>query len=250
MPRLTDVTGQYFPDGVLLASAGQIRGLTAIDKFGINTAIGCGTEEDIWANGGTITLLTSAETIDVSSSSCNDTSVCGLGARTVTIEGLDNNFLEQKEMICLTGATPVTTNKSFIRINRAYVECVGSGGVNAGNITLTPTCTCAAVQAYIGACLGQTEKTQYTVPANKTLYLSGFFANVAQGDKAVIKILTRENGKSWRVKRQLNIYQNHMRVNLTSYIKLVGKSDIKMTGINTAAAISVSAGWDAYLIQG
>ena len=249
MPRLRDITGNWFPDPVLLADvqgSGGVPSLKTVGKFGRNEAVDTITFQDVWSDDGNIIFLTSAETMDVVSSLSADDKDSGNGARAITIEGLDDNWNEISEYIQLEGVTPVTTTKSFIRINRAYIEEVGSGGVNAGIITIDAT-TSSTRQSSIQSGEGQTEKTQYTVPNGRTGYVTRFFSNVGKTDDVIIRIMVKEFGKGWRAKRILTLYQSHMAIPLNSYIKLPAKTDIKIEAKAVTSTTAVSAGYDLYI---
>jgi hypothetical protein len=72
----------------------------------------------------------------ISSSSANDSSA-GTGARTILIKYLNNAGIFLTETITLNGTTPVNTVATDIRyIEQIDVLTVGSGGTNAGTITL------------------------------------------------------------------------------------------------------------------
>ena len=82
------------------------------DKFGRNTSVGT-TLEDIWDVSANISFLTSAETILVQSSG-NDNGASSTGARTVTIEGLDNDWNEISETITTNASVDPETTQSFL----------------------------------------------------------------------------------------------------------------------------------------
>lgn len=162
------------------ASAGQVTGLTPVLKFGHNPASGNGTEDDVWASGGTLTWLTAAAQMDVTSSSVNDDGnpTTSTGAQTIRIHYLDASFDEQTEDVTLDGTTIVTTVASMLRVQRAYVLTTGTyHGTNEGNITIRVT-GAGAIQAYIAAGVGQTQKSHYTVPNGKTAYLARISVNI------------------------------------------------------------------------
>ena len=114
-----------------------------VNKFGYNADID-GTHEDIWTTGGTLTRLSSAETMSVvSTSTADDTG--GTGSITIQIEGIDNDWDVLKESVTLNGTGAVTTTGSFLRINRMFITSSGSGQTNAGKITATAS-SAATVQ--------------------------------------------------------------------------------------------------------
>jgi len=125
-------------DFFLEVAKGNVTGHFIVNKFGRNSDIDTAAEETIWANGGMYTFPTAAQTLDVVSSDANDTSA-GTGARTVEIQGLDGSYDAVTETVTMTGTTPATTTATFLRVNRAMVKTAGSGGVNAGAITIDQT---------------------------------------------------------------------------------------------------------------
>lgn len=158
---------------ILDVAKGDQSDLQTFYQFGRNSAVGT-SNEDIWSVGGTRTWLTAAETLDVVSTDANDTSA-GTEARTIIIEGLDGSFNEISETVSLNGLTPVTTTNSFIRVNKAYVDDVGTYGAdNKGRIDIDGT-TSSTPMANIETARGFTEQTHFTVPAGKTLYINSIF---------------------------------------------------------------------------
>ena len=142
----------------LKVAANKMTGVTAENKYALNPSIDTPTE-DVWQEGGILSFLSSAETMNVASSSSDDDGdPLGDGARTVTLYGLDNNYLPLKETVVLNGMNNVLTQNAFLRINRMRVTTVGSDGVNAGDITATAS-TAGTVQATISTGLGSTDQT-------------------------------------------------------------------------------------------
>ncbi len=73
-------------------------------------------------------------TLSVASTSALDTAA-GTGARTMTIEGLDENYAELPlETITLNGTTPVNSTVQYFRINRLTIITAGSTRANQGDI--------------------------------------------------------------------------------------------------------------------
>ena len=71
-------------------SAGDIDGMSFIEKFGRNDTMS-GNMETIWDGSNIYTYLTSASSVYITSSSGND-AVAGTGARTIEVQGLDENY--------------------------------------------------------------------------------------------------------------------------------------------------------------
>lgn len=106
--------------------------------------------------------------IDIVSDSADD-DVGGTGAETVHIEGVGDNGLLVAETVDLDGITPVNPQQNYRTIHRAYVTSAGSGGENAGTITMSDA---TGTFASINPGKNQTEQCFYLVPNNfKNAYL-------------------------------------------------------------------------------
>jgi len=185
-----EVGGVQFQKGYdwdLDIAEGGLPGIDALLKFGAHFDVDSGaTKELIWSPQVAWTPLTSASTLDVVSDSTNDTDG-GTGARTVELIGLDSNWVEQTEEITLSGTTPVTTTKSWLRVFRMKVLTAGSTENNVGTLTATAT-TGATVQCNIKAAYGQSLTAYWTVPAGKTLYIRDWYCQIGRSLSAVATV--------------------------------------------------------------
>jgi hypothetical protein len=135
-----------------------------------------GNIETIWDGSAIYTYLTSASSVYITSSDGND-ATAGTGARTVEVQGLDQDYNLATETINVDDSASQTT---FIRVFRAIVKATGSGGQAAGVISIRSAASgSGTLLAQIqkvgtggGASLGQTFMAMYTVPAGKTAYLT------------------------------------------------------------------------------
>lgn len=155
---------------------GRIGDTKTWNKWGYNSDIDSAASETIWSVGGDFTRLTSAETLDVSSSNAADSSA-STGARSIVIYGVDANYLEQIEVVTMNGTTPVTTAGTWLGVNRMSVYSTGSGDENAGDITAEAT-TAATVQAEIPAGKGSTQHAFFFVQSNHTALMDWLLLNV------------------------------------------------------------------------
>jgi hypothetical protein len=201
--------------------------VSTLFKFGHNPSIGA-TEEDIWSTGGSLSYLSSAETLDVVSADAAD-AAAGTGARTVEIQGLDNAYLEISETVTLAGLSSVETTNSYLRVHRMIVRTAGSGEANAGIITATAS-TAATVQGQIDAGENQTLQVLYTVPANKTLLLTEVEASTPSVDDAEIRLRIRPLGEVFQTKYLVHINANSAVVPFKVLYKIDEKTDVKLTG--------------------
>jgi len=229
---------------------GNVNGWSWESKFGSNSAVG-GTEEDIWNQGGTEALLSAAEQMDIASTLAADkgTPTAGTGARTLVIFGLASDYEPIRETIILNGASNVRTVNSYLRVHRMIVTTAGSGGINAGDITATAA-SAGSVHAKITAGNGQTQKTQYCVPANYYAIVTGFELGALRNDEAIIRARVRELGAVFAVKREINVFATAVIATLDPPFIVSPKSDMKLTGTNTGAGnISITAAYQFYLVS-
>lgn len=159
---------------------GLRQGYETWNKWGYNPDIDNAATETVWAYGGLFTELSSAETLDVVSSSANDDGdPAGTGAQSIIIYGIDANHLPQTEVVTLNGVTTVTTTNTWLGVNRVALYLAGSSGGNDGNITLTAS-TAATVQAYIPTGEGSTQQAFSFIPAKHVALMDWLYLNAVK----------------------------------------------------------------------
>lgn len=220
-------------------------------KFGMNPAVGSGVQEEMWELGTIRTLPTAAFVATLSSSSAADDLV-GTGARKVIVMGLDENYAEVSETVDMDGLSNVSTTQTFLRVFRAYATEVGTGGVNAGNITITLNAT---NQLYIAAGAGQSALASYTVPAAHTLVIDYYAVGVGrmagssdaniEGQIRLYDETSTNNYQSWRSISNLYIYNGANYTNDRAITLIPEKTDIRMLITSSVAtqAHGVVAGY-------
>lgn len=246
LERLFGVGGTSDLAFQLASGLGKMQGLVPFRKFGMNDAVASGTQ-DMWPEASVRVLPTSAAAVAVSSASAADTSA-GTGARTVTIEGLDADYLEIAETVSLNGVTPVNTTLSFFRVNRAYVATAGSGETNAGNISGSIG---GNKQFIIEADEGQTHQTLYTVPAGKTLIVTGLRMGCGRmsgtNDLHVVsQIKLAQADTAWRSLSDIYLFNGEVyNSGLGSAQAIPNKTEIRMQVVSTTTtqAFGLVAGY-------
>lgn len=210
-------------------------GVALADRFGRNADVDALTApEDIWDGGGLYTGFPTAagETVNVFSSSTNDTSA-GTGLRTLLISGLDANGVAQSETITMNGTSAVTSVGTYTRVNLAYGLTAGSGGTNAGTVTVRHTTTTANVFSVIPIGAGKSQVCAYTVPAEKRGLLTGVRVqatnNQASNQEVLLGIFTRDLSSSIFVNQRVLI------ASTTAF----GADQTEMSGIPLAARTDV-----------
>lgn len=174
---------------VYAITAGRVAGHSRIVGNGHIPTATAGA--DCWEAGGAYPFQSTATVLEILSASAADTAA-GTGAQTFLLEGLDSNFNPISETLTLNGVTAVQSVKSYLRVNRLVIASAGSGGVNAGDITLRVT-GAGATQGIARAGTGFAKTCIYTVPNGFTLFLvDGLFqCSVAGGNVNIVFSFTR-----------------------------------------------------------
>lgn len=233
----------------LAAPLGRYNGWLTQNKFGKNGAVS--TVADIWSTGGALTYLSSAETMDVSSSQGADkgTPTASTGARTVTLYGVDGDYGLVQETVTLDGTNPVTTTQDFLRLYRMTVDTAGTGGANAGIISAVAT-TASTTQSEIEVGENQTQMSHYTVPDGYYALVNNFHMSIQKGDQAVVQAFVRPFGGVFQLKRTYEIFQQTVLEQINPAILVPPKADmvIRGTRISGGASVSITASYDFYLV--
>jgi len=239
---------------------GQVNGHSSEHKFGENNGIPNGSFEDLWTVGVDLTYLTVARTVHLISSNAGDNQASVTGARTVTIEGLDANFVEQSETLSLhatdgTIAGDSTTN-TYIRVLRASIEDVGAYGVsNLGTINVVED-SGSTIQMQIAADAGQSQSSYYTVPAGKTGYIKRISISMDTGKSVDVEVKVRERAdiisapaKGWRAIHHWHGIATPIEEVFFHSIDVGEKTDIKFSSQGNGATAQVEADYDIILVD-
>jgi hypothetical protein len=228
-----------------------------VQKFGRTPDIDAGDlTDDIWDGTGSYTFPAAAAAMKISSSSTDDDSG-GTGALTARVIGLNASWQEVEQDVTLDGQTGVTIPVSLIRVYRAYVLTVGTGGVNAGDIWIGTGDITNGVPAvkYAGILTGhgQTLMAIYTVPDNCTgatiWSWYGTISSVASA-RATIALQTRELGGAWRTRDARGIAAGSSGVPWPIYngVTVGTKCDIRIRALSVGVNNStLEAGFDLEL---
>lgn len=167
-PYVSQTQFGKYEDFDLQVARGQIQGHSTVNIYGYQPTVGT-TFIPIWENATAYTYPASAQKMNLAGSA-GDTA-------TITINGLDANYVAISENLVLNGATPVTTAKSYLRVNSMNVA-IGSATNPSGVVTLKDL-TNTTIYAQINTGVGRTQAAIYTVPAGYTFYLSRIDVNTS-----------------------------------------------------------------------
>lgn len=212
---------------------------------------------DIWGGPTTTYVFPPAGGIQMSlvSTSANDT-LAGTGAQKAHIHYLDNLYVPHEEIISLNGTTPVNTvATNILRINAMHVSQVGTGGVSAGNISITSVGG-ATTYGFIQANYNTARQAIYTVPAGKTGYISHWQASsgTASGSHFTEFSLqtTSHYGVIWTgvflVSDSIGTLNNGAVMTFPTPIEVPATADVKVNAISDSGAANaicncVVMGW-------
>ena len=242
--------------------AGNVPGMTSVNKFGRSTNVDSGVATDIWDRANAVdnqaiwVAPTTARLHDIeSSNNLDDINGIGGGAWQVQVYGLTAwNATEVSETVNLNGTTKVPTSNSYVIVHRMVVIANGGTLINAGTIKATAQ-TDGTITAQIGQGEGQTLMAIYGVPSTETWYMTRYYAAMNKASPAAstvnIRILVNEYASTQLIpfvtKHILGMQSagSSMLENcFNSYLKITGPAIIKMQGNGSAANIDVSAGFD------
>lgn len=247
-------------DFYLEVAKGNIPGHSLIHKFGYNPDID-GAFEAIWNGGGSYTghNPSGAEIIEIFSSDVADVD-SGAGAHTVELFGLDASYVEQTEIVALSGLTSVDTVNSYLRMDRMIVRSAGSGAQNMGEITARQKNTTANIFCIMPIEYNQTMIAAYTIPSGKIAFLLSWFAGLSgpTGADCSVRLRMRPSGEVFQVKEQVAIKAAGSSHIQRDYITpkgvlfmggITAQTDIFIESDTDTPNTAMSAGFDLVLID-
>lgn len=168
---------------------GLINYQTAERVLGVNESVGNGAFEIIWSKSVAYVFPQVAETLRIAAGGDAGDDSAGLGARTIKLTFLDSNWDVVTETLTTAGASAsVATSVTAYRLLQAEVITVGAyHGSNLGDINIEQS-TSGDVLGFISIGIGITEQAIYTVPANKTMYITEIFVSVGQNNSADVHL--------------------------------------------------------------
>ncbi len=213
-------------------------------KFGINEALGADWEV-IWSNSSLYTYIPTPIALKFSSGHAGD-QVGSAGAQTVNVQGLDANFIQQRENVTLNGQTAVLTVNTYARVNRVTVNSAGGQGSNIGTIYAGDGAISSGVPNIIYARVesadNQTLMALFTIPASYSGSLKQIDFTVAGNQTVDVRLLIRPFGEVFQVKGLLRAFRNYVPFEYPDGINIPPKSDIELQA-RGSGAVEASGGF-------
>ena len=263
---MTKIFGSVL-EPTLEIARGNVLGVSSYNKFGRNIEIDSGVTADIWDGGytGDVSLIWVAPTQArihniVSTSSDDDGSPVGVGARTIRIYGLtDWDTAEVTEDVTLNGTSNVVTSNSYVIIHRMKVLTKGANSVNVGVITATAQSN-NTIPAQIRAGQGQTLMTIFGIPSTQKVYMKRLYANVnkAGGAAGLVDVSLLFNPEpdaeltKFLVKHTFGLQTvgtSALTIPFAMPKVLEGPGILKIQVVSGTANMDVSAGFDLILVD-
>lgn len=222
-------------DFKIKVAAGQVPGVTSIINLGYSELITT-DRVDLWDTATILDYPTANEIWEVLSASGDDDST-GTGAQAVVLTYLDSDKEIQTSLVIMDGTNPVEVATDCYRVRSFAVVSSGSGGINAGNITLRQK-TSDKQRGFITAGFGVDNHSHYTVPAGFTAYPVGFFVIVGKDASFEIRLMIRFPGtNTYSVINSLTAYQNASDYQYPTTLPIPAGTDVKImakTGTGTS----------------
>jgi len=200
---------------------GKRQGHRTWNKWGFNEDLNSGSAEVVASFGGTYEPPTTAETLDIVSTSVNDVNTTGSGVQQLFIEGIDADRLYQFEIVEMNGTTTVTTASTWLGINRMSAYLCGSGLTNAGDINVINT-TSGTTLAQMPEGTSITQQAIFHVQQNHTFLATWLWVNVRKlsGGEGNHQVTVRGYVFSPVANAKMEIYQQKIDTSVENAIEI------------------------------
>lgn len=226
-----------------------------VDKFAINLAVPSGSFAGVWYNGGPFTFQQSAQVINVRAGGNAADTADGVGARSITVFGLNETFQFDSEKIATNGVSAsVPTTKKFWRVFRAWNLDVGAyGGSNTADMILENEDN--DIVANIQAGTSSTQIAMMSIPAGYTGLLKGMQIGVNATQQATVNLFQRENLDvieapfgSMSIRKSFEGLENFSDVTFKSFLTIPTMADFWVEARGDVGVSKVSVNFDMELI--
>lgn len=248
---IIDRNGNLLTNNNLDIPRGTYSQVSSINKFGRNSAVAIGVQEEIWDGSAAYSYPATALITSLSQT----TDQAALRGGLINVQGLDEDW-NQVTQIATLDAT-LTTN--VVTLATPLIRCFRALVMSSTAIDSPVRIHNAAETvdyAIIGVGNNQTLMAIYTVPAGKTAFMTNYYAHVNPGTNLdptsnPIKMWARDNDHSTLalIKHVVGQTSGGFQHFFSPYQKFTEKTDIYLTATPVGKAADVSAGFDLILVD-
>lgn len=254
--RVASISDFGLSNYALEVARGNVSGTYIVNKFGRNPMVGT-SAADIWGMGGVWAAPLSGVSHNIRSNSPHDsTSGTSSGAWTLSVNGLNQGFVDTTEILTLSGLNNVPTVNNYALIHRMIVLTAGSGGQNMGMITATANGGGNMITSIINTGFNQSTLGIYQVPTGYTAYMTKFslgFQNATASATFDGALYVKPYGGVYNLKRDIQLMNSATSIienDLSSApIKFTEMTTLKVRGISSAGTSDVNTNFDLFLIK-
>lgn len=230
---------------------GYYKDATMVHKFGSSPSLGTGFET-VWPQGGLKSYRTTATGFTISSSDAADTAT-GTGARTVTVQGVDEDWNPVSQVVTLTGQTVAAMGTDMMICDRMIVETAGSGETNAGIIYVgtgvATTGEPAVVENLVSIGEGQSEAAFYAVRNNTDAYVREVPVSVGSGKILTAGLYVKPLGGVFNLKGKRVTPSVPTSIEYKALLKVAEKSIVEGRGCVDGTTANVTIDFDMLIID-
>lgn len=241
----------------LMVARGLVPGTVHVNKFGRNPAVVSGGTEEIWDGSSAYpwaSILAVANITEIKQTSDQS----DLRGKTIEVQGLDSSFAAVTQNATLDATNTTTSVVLSTALQRVFRMKVLASATCTDSIAVQSSG--ATVYGLISTGNNQTLMAIYTMPADKTGYITNYYSTVNPGGGAPntlqIKLWARDNANSYapQLKHTLGLngdvdaygrFQHYF----DPYLKMTEQTDLYVDATTAGAAVDVSAGFDFYLVD-
>lgn len=234
-------------DWRIQAARGKLRNSYHVHKFGANSSPANGVEETVWDGSNLYPWTTwngSADNVFLKSDDSDDAGI------TVFIQGLDENYDLQSEILTLDPtdptATAVASSNTYKRLFRMYNT---SNQQEVGNITAHHGSASGTPVAIITAGQGQTLMCVYTVPDGHVALVLNYDFSGSANSAIQSRLLTCVDGGVFRNQHAGSTYGGQYTYKFGIPLIVTAKTDIDMRVTAGTGSSYVSASFNLLLIK-
>ena len=168
----------------------------------------------------------------------------------IRLQGLDANWDFLQEDVTLYGTVEGTkTTNKFIRLDKAFVQtAAGAGDTNIGVINIYEDDDSDGYFGRMEIGHAETFNAFYTVPRNKTGYITNMEVSSHTAGASSIYLFVQEFGGMMRARHEMNIEKGQQSIEFPCPIKVPQKSDIELRHKGPIDS-SVTASFDLIVVD-